>query len=110
MKDKFFKLLDFLRITDENSKLSLTHLIIFVSIYKIIIAPVFTITEVTALIVAMTSYSFKKHLMKNKMNLTDENKEAINKIEVNVNILADKLNKLADKQGIVAAAMGFKAK
>ena len=101
MKEKLFKILDFFRITDSDNKLSLTHLVIFVSIYKIIVAPVFTISEVTTLLIAMLSYGFKKHLLKNKMNLTDENQAAIQKID-------QKVNQLADKQGAVAAAMGFK--
>lgn len=101
MKDKFFKLLDFLRITDDDRRLSLTHLVIFVSIYKVLEAPIFTISEVTALLVAMLSYSYKRHINKNKVALSDENKTAIQKIEL-------KVNQLADKQGAVATAMGFK--
>lgn len=101
MKDKFFKLLDFFRIIDDDQRLSLTHLVIFVSIYKILVAPVFTISEVTSLLVAMLAYGYKRHVNKSKAAITDENKAALQKLEL-------KVNQLSDKQGAVATAMGFK--
>lgn len=97
---KLFKVLDFLRIIDDGHRLSLTNLVMFVCIYKTLVAPQFSITEVTALLVAMTSYGYKKHLNKAKADITDENKKAIADMSTKVQQIADKTSGLSAAMGV----------
>jgi hypothetical protein len=101
MKQKILNALYFLRLTDSDGLLSLTHLTVFVSLYKVLVAPTYSITEVSTLLIAMLTYGFKKHLAKGNVTMNDQNKEMIQKIE-------QRLAQLADKQSAVATAMGFK--
>ena len=101
LKDTFLKLGQFFRVVDDDNLLSLTNLVIFVAIYKIIVAPVFTITEVTSLLISMLAYGYKRHVNKKRKEVTDEQKQAIAD-------LTTKVQQATDRIGGVAAMVGIK--
>jgi hypothetical protein len=100
MKKFFLNLGHFFRIVDNDNLLSLTNLVIFVSIYKIITAPVFTITEVSSLLISMLAYGYKRHTTKQKQNMTDENKAALDELKEKVQVISDKASGLAVHVGM----------
>lgn len=66
MKEKLLNFLKFIRVVDVNDGLlSITNVAMIIVLYKLIAAPVTSITDVGSLIIAMSSYSFKKYINKN---------------------------------------------
>lgn len=101
MKQKFKDLLYFLRLTDDDGVLSITHIGCLVVLTKVALNPNPSIADMGGLLITLSMYYGKKHLAKNKLAMQDDNKMAIAKIE-------GRLAQLADKQGAVATALGFK--
>jgi len=63
---KTHALLSYIRLNDENNKLSLTNLALMLMLYKVWETPAVSITDLTALFVAVANYSFKRHVNSKK--------------------------------------------
>lgn len=63
-KDKAKKTLDFFRITDESGLLSLTNVTMLLVIYKVSVAPVTSISDITALAIGVIGYQVKRAVTK----------------------------------------------
>lgn len=101
LKDFIKKALFFTRLTDEDGLLSITHIACIIVLTKVAMEPNPNIVDMGSLLITLSLYYGKKHLMKNKAAISDENKIAITKIE-------QRMAQLADKQSGIATAMGFK--
>jgi len=62
--EKFHGLMSYLRVNDENNKLSLTNLALMLMLYKVYMTPAVSITDLTALFVAIANYGHKRHVNK----------------------------------------------
>jgi hypothetical protein len=100
MKAFIQKALFFLRITDEDGLLSITHIACWVVIAKIALDPNPSISEMGGLLVTLALYYGKKHLDSKKKKLNDEQTDALAKMQA-------KVDQVADKVGAVATTLGF---
>lgn len=101
MKVFIQKALFFLRLTDEDGLLSITHIACWVVLAKIALEANPSIAEMGGLLVTLALYYGKKHLNKDKKKMTDEQAAAIAQIKAKVDAVADKV-------GAVSATLGFK--
>jgi len=60
MKERIKQCLYFLRLTDEQTKVSLTNILMIVLIVKLIMVPALSVGDLTALAVAVFGYQFKR--------------------------------------------------
>lgn len=60
LKEKIQWALSKLRITDEMDRLSLTNLVVFASVYKLMVAPGFDAAAVGALITSVSAYQYSQ--------------------------------------------------
>lgn len=63
---KLFKVLKFFRITDEDDLLSLTHLCVYIGMYKVITTQAADLQDVGLFITALMNYGYKKYVNKDK--------------------------------------------
>jgi hypothetical protein len=56
-------ILKWLNLLDYEGKLSITNVAVYIALAKLATAPVINITEAGTLLVALLSYSYKKHLI-----------------------------------------------
>lgn len=59
----FQKLLKFFQLSDSDGNLSISNIAVIVCITKVAIAPVFSITEVGALMISLMNYAHKRHVI-----------------------------------------------
>jgi len=59
---KSSKLLQYLRLNDENNMVSITNIAVYLMLYKIYQTPAVSITDLTALAATILNYGHKKHL------------------------------------------------
>lgn len=101
MKQFFVKLGRFLRIVDESAiTLSITNIAVYVVLVKIALAAEPSITEMGGLLITLAAYYGKKHINKDKVAITDENKAAIEELKVKVQNVADKASGVAAMVGM----------
>lgn len=62
--EQFQDLMSYLRLNDEQDKISLTNLAVMLMLYKIYQAPVLSVADLTALFVAVSNYAHKRHVNK----------------------------------------------
>lgn len=60
MKEQIKWLLNKLRVTDEEYRLSLTNVVVFSAIYKLISSPSFDASTVATLITAVSAYQYSQ--------------------------------------------------
>lgn len=100
MKEFLNRGLFFLRLTDEDGLLSITHIACWVVITKIALEANPSVSEMGGLLVVLAAYYGKKHLNSKKQKLSDEQQETISKMQAKVDAVADKV-------GAVATTLGF---
>lgn len=100
MKEFFKKLAFFLRITDEDGVLSITHIACWVVLVKIAMEPSPSIAEMGGLLVSLAMYYGKKHLTKAKLKLNQEQAEQVAKLQEQVKTLIDKTGAIQMTQGL----------
>lgn len=101
MKKFFLTVGRFLRIVDDNNVcLSLTNLAVFVVLIKVALNPEPNITDMGSLLIVLSLYYGSKHLKKQKQQLTDENKTAIEEMKEKIQAIADKASGLAVHVGM----------
>lgn len=90
----------FLRLTDDDGLLSITHIACGIVLYKIATQPNPSVVDMGSLLVTLSLYYGKQHLNRNKTTLTDENKQAIQEIQNKVQQIQDKTSGLALHMGM----------
>jgi hypothetical protein len=100
MNEKLKKTLFFLRLTDEENVLSITHIACMVVLTKIAMSPSPSITEMGGLLVTLAAYYGKRHINGKKTKLSDEQSAVITKLQSQVTNLADKTGALATTIGM----------
>ena len=60
--EKMFKILNFLRITDDSNRLSITNITVMLMMYKIISTPALSMQDIAIAIVPLFNYAYKKKL------------------------------------------------
>lgn len=100
MKAFLLKSLFFLRLTDEDGLLSITHIACWIVLTKIAVDSNPSISEMGGLLVTLALYYGKKHLESKKKKLTNEQADALSKMQT-------KIDQVADKVGAVATTLGF---
>lgn len=93
------KVADFLRLIDENDKLSLTNLCLYVVLVKISLTADFNLVDAGALFITLLNYSGKKLINKIK----EKKEENLPLQEVH-----EKLRELQDKVNAVSVSLGIK--
>lgn len=66
------KILNFLRITDEDGVLSLTNIFIIIVLFKLAMAPTLQLEEVATVFIAISNYMYKRHVNKGEDNGEDK--------------------------------------
>jgi hypothetical protein len=95
------KLLNWLRITDEQGNLSITNVAVLIVLIKLAIAPAVSLTEVGGLLIALANYSSKK-LIKIKQ-------EPVQSVDnERIKTLTAALEEVKSKQSSMALTMGMK--
>ena len=94
------KALYFLRLTDDDGSLSITHIACGIVLYKIATEVNPSIADMGSLLVTLTLYYGKAHLKNKKQVLTDENKQAIQDMQIKVQQISDKTSGLALHVGL----------
>lgn len=82
MNSKFSKILKFLNLTDFRGNLSITNIAVIIMVTKLAFLQSFSLTEVSAFLIAMLSYSHKRYesaRAENKVNRTST--ELFKKVE-----------------------------
>lgn len=64
MKNKILSILSFFRITDENQKISITNIFMFIIMYKLMETKALSMEDISLFLVAITNYNYKKHISK----------------------------------------------
>lgn len=99
-KHKLKEALYFLRLTDSDGILSITHIGCMVVLTKVALNPNPSIFDMGSLLVTLSLYYGKKKMNQDGKKLTDENKQAIADISTKVNQIADKASGLAVHVGL----------
>jgi len=102
VKSLLSRLLYFLRLTDDDGLLSITHIACIIVLVKIALNPNPSIIDMGSLLVTLSLYYGKQHLNKSKQGITDENKQAIEDIKVQVQGIKDKTAGMAARIGLTA--------
>ena len=73
--DKLTKILQFLRVVDENKQLSITNIALIIILIKLAIAPALSITEAGTLLITLGNYGHKRHVQeKTKFRVVPDGK------------------------------------
>lgn len=102
MKHHIKKALYFLRLTDENGLLSITHIACMIVLVKVAFAKEPNIIDMGSLLITLSLYYGKQHLVKSKQKITDENKQAIEDLKNKVQGIQDKTSGLAVRIGMTS--------
>lgn len=105
LKPILSKLFYFLRITDDDGLLSITHIACIIVLIKLAMNPSPSIVDMGSLLVTLSLYYGKAHLNKQKQKLTDENKQAIEDIKIQVQGIKDKTAGMAARIGLTSATI-----
>jgi hypothetical protein len=112
LKHKLKEALYFLRLTDSDGVLSITHIGCIVVLTKVALNPNPSIFDMGSLLVTLSLYYGKKHLAQNKQKITDENKQAIvdvsNKVNQSIADLATKVSQVENKTSGLSVHMGLR--
>lgn len=92
--DRVKKVLNFLRILDENALLSLTNIAVIVVLVKLAVADYLDFEAVAALLAVLSGYSYKRFVNKDRKPVENNAENRLSEIE--------------DKLSRVAMAVGFK--
>lgn len=63
---KVFRVLRFLRVTDEQDNLSITNLAVYIVAYKLYASTATSLQDVALAFAAISNYAHKKHVSKGK--------------------------------------------
>jgi hypothetical protein len=111
-KHKLKEALYFLRLTDDDGILSITHIGCMVVLTKVALNPNPSVFDMGSLLVTLSLYYGKQHLAQRQQKLTDENKQAIAdisaKVNQNLSDLTTKVNQVADKASGLAMHVGLR--
>lgn len=100
LKQALKSTLFFLRITDEDGILSITHIGCWVVLSKIATERDPSPSEMGSLLCVLALYYGKRQMNKDKRKVNDEQAAALAKMQTKVDAVADKV-------GAVAATLGF---
>ena len=114
MKKFFLRTLEFFRLIDKNSNLSLSNVAVMVLIFKIAYAATIDWTAVAGLMLALLNYSYKRHNESKTPKVDDsvlqeaiiEIKDDIAKVKKIADDAKDKASKIAIASGIVTKKVG----
>lgn len=101
MKHFIKKALYFLRLTDDDGLLSITHIACIVVLTKVALAAEPSIADMGALLITLALYYGKKHASAKKAKLSEDGSKAISDMQ-------SKLQSIQDKIAGVAATVGFR--
>lgn len=99
-KHKLKNILYFLRLTDDDGILSITHIACMVVLYKIALEQNPSIADMGALLVTLSLYYGKQHLNRNKVKVADETVKRISDAE-------DKIKSIQGTVSSVSAQIGL---
>lgn len=100
LKHKLDKLLYFLRFTDEDGILSITHIACMVVLYKIAMEANPSIVDMGSLLITLSLYYGKSHLKNNKFKMVDEATKRLSDAE-------DKIKSIQGTVSSVSAQIGL---
>lgn len=95
------RVLFFLRLTDDDGLLSITHIACMVVLYKVATEKEPSVADMGALLITLSLYYGKRYNQSRKTLISDGGKQAITDIQTKVQQLQDKLSG-------VAATVGFR--
>jgi len=95
------KALYFVRLTDDEGLLSITHIACMVVLYKVAMASEPSVTDMGALLITLALYYGKRHVQSKRTKLTDDSKVTLTEMQTKVQNIQDKL-------AGIAASIGFR--
>lgn len=101
MKNFLKKALYFLRLTDDDGLLSITHIACIVVLTKVALAPEPSIADMGALLITLALYYGKKHSNAKQTKLSDDGAKAVSDMQT-------KVQQIQDKVAGMAASVGFR--
>lgn len=101
MKNFIKKALYFLRLTDDDGLLSITHIACIVVLTKVALAPEPSIADMGALLITLALYYGKKVHSEKKLKLSEDSSKAVTDMQ-------GKMQQIQDKLAGVAAQVGFR--
>lgn len=101
MKNFLKGTLYFLRLTDDDGLLSITHIACIVVLIKVALAPEPSIADMGALLITLALYYGKKVSGEKKLKLSSDGSKAITDMQ-------SKMQQVQDKLAGVAAQVGFR--
>lgn len=100
LKHRLKEALFFLRLTDDDGLLSITHIGCIIVLTKLALNPNPSLIDMGSLLVTLSLYYGKQSMNQKHKKLTDENKQAIADLTTKVSQVADKASGLAMHVGL----------
>jgi hypothetical protein len=100
LKHRLKEALYFLRLTDDDGLLSITHIGCIIVLTKLALNPNPSLIDMGSLLVTLSLYYGKQSMSQKHKKLTDENKQAIADLTTKVSQVADKASGLAMHVGL----------
>lgn len=100
LKHRLKEALYFLRLTDDDGLLSITHIGCIIVLTKLALNPNPSLIDMGSLLVTLSLYYGKQTMNQKHKKLTDENKQAIADLTTKVSQVADKASGLAMHVGL----------
>lgn len=98
MSSKTTKVLNFLRLIDENKTLSISNLAVITILVKLAVQPCFDLAGAAVLLTAIGNYAFKSY---NRPRRTEGAEEAVQKLTEEVKRVSSSVEKLKMRAGFV---------
>lgn len=100
MNHKLKRALYFLRLTDDNGLLSITHIACMVVLFKLAREPNPSIVDMGSLLITLSLYYGKQHLTRNKVKVTADATQRLSDIEEKVKSIQGTASSLAAQMGL----------
>lgn len=100
MNHNLRKALYFLRLTDDNNVLSITHIACMVVLTKVALQPNPSIVDMGSLLITLSLYYGKKHMQKDSAKIAEDGKFRLDQIEQKVKEIQGQASSVSAHLGI----------